>query len=121
VITTKQCRLVLVQPSVRSDCSAARVSYGSCWSIQSDEVVQVLTGDIPLEGAGDLAVMLAEGQDRFGGRVERCEAVRGERLALEDREVQLDLVQPEGVHGQVDQPYGRPLLGHPVGSGLAGL
>ena len=36
------------------------------------------------------------------------EVVRGQCFALHDREVQLDLVQPGRVHGQVNQPA----LGH---------
>ena len=56
-----------------------------------------MAGEGPLERAGDLPVVLAEGEDPLGERVEGWEVVRGQGFALEDREVQLDLVQPRGV------------------------
>src|SRR5690606_17963998 len=55
-----------------------------------------------------------EGQEPVGDRVEVVEVVGGKDLALDGREVDLDLVEPGGVHGQVHQPCGGPGFGHPV-------
>ena len=68
------------------------------------ERVELGAGEGPLERLGDLAVVLLEGGDAGGERVEVGEVVGRQRLALQDREVDLDLVQPRGVDGQVDQP-----------------
>jgi hypothetical protein len=38
--------------------------------------------------------VLAEGQQPRGELIKRAEVVRGQRLALDDREQQLDLVEP---------------------------
>ena len=58
-----------------------------------DQVVEVLAGEGPFERAGELTVVLAEPHEPFGEGVEGGEVVRGQRFALHDREVQLDLVQ----------------------------
>jgi hypothetical protein len=65
--------------------------------------VEVVSGEGPLERLSDLPVVVAEAEQALGQRVERVEVVRGERFALDDREVELDLVEPGGVDGQVDQ------------------
>jgi hypothetical protein len=57
----------------------------------------------PLERAGDLPVAAAEGEQALGELVQGAEVIRGKRLALDDREVELDLVEPRGVDGEVDQ------------------
>jgi hypothetical protein len=44
---------------------------------------------------------------------------RGQRFALHDREVQLDLVQPRGVHREMNQPGVRPAVLHPLDRRLA--
>ena len=59
---------------------------------------------VGFERLGDPAVVLLEGADPRGERGEVGEVVGRQRLALQDREVDLDLVQPRRVHGQVDQP-----------------
>src|SRR5262249_54712513 len=48
-----------------------------------------------------------------------AEVVRRQDFAVDDREVDLDLVEPGGVYGQVDQVQGRPLALEPAGGGLA--
>jgi len=44
---------------------------------------------------GDLAAVLAEAEQSFGERLKRVELVAGERVALHDREVELDLVEDD--------------------------
>ena len=50
-----------------------------------------------------MVVAVFEGGDPVGELVEVGEVVGGEDLALDDGEVDLDLVEPGGVDGQVDQ------------------
>ena len=100
--------------AVRKFWSLGRESeVGLAVSDLREDVVEVVAGEGPLERAGDLPVVLGEREESVGERVEVGEVVRGERFALHDREVELDLVQPGGVHGEVDQPGARVGLGHP--------
>jgi hypothetical protein len=86
-----------------------------------EELVEVLAGEGPLEWLGDLPVVRAEGQQPLSERVERGEVVGRQRFALQDREVQLDPIQPRGVYWQVDQPRVLPPLLHSRDRGLAGV
>jgi len=52
---------------------------------------------------------------------EAAEVVRGQDFALDDREVDLDLVEPGSVDGQVNQAQGGPLALEPAGRGLAAV
>jgi hypothetical protein len=65
--------------------------------------------------------VVLERLDAGGERVEIGEVVGGQRLALQDRERDLDLVQPRGVDRQVDQA--RVLVGvlEPGDRALAGV
>jgi hypothetical protein len=56
--------------------------------------VELCAGECPLKPLGNLAVALLEGADACGERLEVFEVVRRQCLALQDREVDLDLVQP---------------------------
>ena len=67
------------------------------------EAVEIAAGELPFEGRGDLLVVLLEVEDALGDCVLGREVGRGECLALEDREVDLDLVHPAGVRGQMHQ------------------
>ena len=73
--------------------------------------VEVFAGVLPAEWFGGVVVALLEGQDRVGEVVEVGEVAGGDGFALQDREVDLDLVEPGRVDGQVDQDR--------VGPGLA--
>src|SRR5437879_13624492 len=75
-----------------------------------EQIGEVGSGELPLEGLGQDLVPSLEGEDVGGEIVERGSVRRGEDLALKDREVDLDLVQPAGVDRQVD--------GHQVGVGF---
>jgi hypothetical protein len=85
------------------------------------EPVEVMAREGPLERAGDLAVVVAEGEQSLAERVRRVEVVGGQRLALDDREVRLELVQPGRVDRQVDQPRALVLALYPRDRGLAGV
>src|SRR6266545_3557555 len=74
-----------------------------------EEGIEVRPGECPLERSGDLLVMVLEPEESVLDLRERGEVVRGEHLALNDGEVDLDLVEPAGVHGTV--------YGHDVGEG----
>ena len=68
-----------------------------------DEVVEVGAAEFPLEGLGDGLVVLLEAKQTVLDISERGEVVWGQRFALDDREVDLDLVEPTGVDRAVDQ------------------
>jgi hypothetical protein len=57
-----------------------------------DHGVELGAGERPLERFGEGAVVLAEVEQMLSELVEVAEAVRGHRLALHDREVDLDLI-----------------------------
>ena len=65
-------------------------------------------GEVPCERLGDLVVVVlevVEGAGDCGGVVE---VVGVQELALDDREVDLDLVEPAGVDRRVDEDQVRP-------------
>jgi hypothetical protein len=77
-----------------------------------EDAVEVGAGEGPFEGARDLAVVLAEAQQPVSELVERAEVVGSQRLALDDREEQLGLVELGGVDREVDQPRVGPGVRH---------
>ena len=64
--------------------------------------MQIEPGEALLEWRGDGAVVLPEGEERGLELGERGEVVGVEHLALDDREVDLRLVQPTRMHGRMD-------------------
>ena len=60
---------------------------------------EVATGEGPLEGLGRGDVVVLEAKEALTDRVARRRVVRREHLALDDREVDLDLIEPAGVDG----------------------
>ena len=73
-----------------------------------DQVGEVVAGEVPLERLGDLVPVvfeLVEGACELG---KVLEVVRFEQLALDDREVDLGLVEPACVDGQVAEAEVRP-------------
>ena len=68
-----------------------------------EEVGEVVAGESPLEWGGDLFVAPLEGQVGGLDFSEAVEVVGGEDLALDDGEVDLDLVEPGGVDGQLHE------------------
>src|SRR6266481_2806682 len=101
-------------------------SGGQCWGWfvggeALEQEVQVGRGEFPLKRGGDLLVVVLEGQQSCLRLGEAGEVVRGQEFALDDRKVDLDLVEPGGVDGQVDQVQGGPGALEPAGRGLAAV
>ena len=59
---------------------------------------EVLAAELPLEGASGGAVVILEAQQAIFDVSQGLEVIGCEHLALNDREVHLDLVEPAGVH-----------------------
>src|SRR5215218_7425885 len=70
----------------------------------AQQPVQVRSGEVPVERHGSLLVAALEGQQASFDLGQVGEVVGRHDLALHDREVDLDLVQPRGVHWQVELP-----------------
>lgn len=79
------------------------------WGQGSQHAAEVEPGEPPFERLGDHAVSLAEGEEGGLERSERAPLVGLEDLALDDAEVELDLVQPGGVDRGVDDSLRRSL------------
>jgi hypothetical protein len=63
------------------------------------DAVEVSAGELPLEWGGDLLVAAAVREQSLLERVEIGEVVGSEHFALDDREVDLSLVEPARVDG----------------------
>jgi hypothetical protein len=83
--------------------------------------VEVGARERPVEPASDGAVVLAEGQQPLGELIERAEVVGGQCLALDDREEQLDPVEPRGVDRQMGRAGVAPCGTHPLDRCAAGV
>src|SRR5829696_4319514 len=68
-----------------------------------EQRIEIGTGELPLKGPGDLLVMILESEQSRLDLGEVGEVVGSEHLALDDGEVDLDLVEPGGMNRQVDQ------------------
>ena len=64
---------------------------------------EVVAGEVPVEGFGDLVPVVLEVVQGAGEVGEAVEVVRLEDLALDDRVVDLELVEPAGVDREVDE------------------
>lgn len=67
------------------------------------EFLQITACELPLEGPCDLLIVLLEADDTGGDFIVGRKVGRGKRFSLEDREVDLDLVDPAGMLGQMDK------------------
>jgi len=63
-----------------------------------EQVAEVTPSELPLERAGHGFVVPLEAQEPLLELGQGAEVIGGQPLALEDREVDLDLVEPTGVH-----------------------
>jgi len=68
-----------------------------------EQGMQIASGESPLERLGNLLVVTLKIQETFFQCLERTEVVGCESLTLEDGEIDLDLVQPTGVHRPMDK------------------
>jgi hypothetical protein len=73
-----------------------------------EEPIEITASELPGEGSGRLLVTLLEGDEAFGQSVKVGEVVGGQNLALDHREVDLDLIEPGGMHRKVEEPQIRP-------------
>src|SRR5213596_1018703 len=83
-------------------------------AMRASRRVELGAGEAPLERLRDLDVVALEVEDGALETGQVGEVVGLEQLALEDREVDLDLVQPTGMDGQVDEAYVRPASLEPL-------
>ena len=83
------------------------------------QIVQVGGGELPLERLCRGVVAQFEGCESVSDLVEAREVVGCHDFALDDGEEDLDLVQPRGVDGRVDQDGVRVCPGQAVDGGLA--
>jgi hypothetical protein len=75
-----------------------------------DQGIEVGAGELPFERLGDALEVALEVGQALGHRLEAREVIRRERLALHDREVDLDLVEPAGVDRAVHRDDARMRL-----------
>ncbi len=68
-----------------------------------EEAVEVVAGELSFERLGDPLVVSCEAEEPLFEGGEVGVVVGLQHLALDDREVDLDLVEPAGVDGQVDE------------------
>src|SRR5712691_796781 len=80
---------------------------------------QILSGERPLKWHGGLLIVILKAEQAVLDRGERGEVVGGQDLALDDREVDLDLIEPTGVDGRVDEHEVRPTGAEPSPRPLA--
>lgn len=71
------------------------------------ELREVLSSEFPLERLGDRFVVALEFQESFGHRFEVGEVIGRQDLALNNGKVNLDLIQPTGMNGAVDEHQAR--------------
>src|SRR5450759_2124479 len=86
-----------------------------------EEPGQIGSGELPLERPGEVLVAVLEGEDPGSELLERGGVGRGEDLALEDAEVDLDLVEPARVDREMDGHEARVRFDEPSNGGLAAV
>ena len=67
-----------------------------------EQVGEVGPGELPFERCGDALVVTLEAEEALLDVLKRGEVVGSESFALDNREVDLDLVEPTGVDRAVD-------------------
>lgn len=78
------------------------MKFGGWFMVQFvQEPGEILAREFPLERLGDGFVMTLKGQQAFLHSGQRRKIVWRECLALDNREVDLDLIEPTGVDGAV--------------------
>ena len=73
------------------------------------EVGEIGPRELPVEGRGDMLVMVLKAAEPIRDILQRREVIGRERLTLDDGEVDLDLVEPAGVDWAMDE--------HEIGEG----
>ncbi len=85
------------------------------------EGCEIPAGESPVERDGDLLIVMLKGKQTFLDLGQRREIIGDKDLALDDREVNLDLIQPTGMQWGVHQHHRRPLGAESVGGLLAAV
>jgi hypothetical protein len=98
--------------------SLGEVVFGFEFGEESGEVA---AREGPLERLGGAFVVSLEAEEAVADLIERGEIVWGKDLSLDDREVDLDLVEPARVNGSMDQDKVRPGGAKAVGSALTAV
>jgi hypothetical protein len=80
---------------------------------------EIAAGEGPLERLCRVDVVVLEAKKPFADGAERSEVVRREDLALDDREIDFDLIEPAGVNGGVHEDELRPLGLEPCDGAVA--
>ena len=83
--------------------SGGREFLGFVGGPSDHELLEITACELPLEGPCDPLIVLLEAYDTGGDFIVGGKVGRDECFSLEDREVDLDLVDPAGVLGQVDK------------------
>ena len=84
-----------------------------------EEAFEIASGEFPLEWARCRGVVLFESQEPLLHLREGAEVIGSEHLALDDREIDFDLIKPTGVDGSVDEDRVGPFGAEAVDSFLA--
>jgi len=79
-----------------------------------EELGEILACELPLERFGCLLVESLEGEEPLLEFVEVGDIAGVEDLALEDGEIDLDLIEPARMDGQMDKVGVGPVLGEAV-------
>jgi len=80
-----------------------------------------LTGELPFEGMRGGFPIILKIQEAFGDGVEIRKIIGCEDLALDNGEVDFDLVEPTGMDGRVDEGDGWPLRTDPGDGALSAM
>jgi len=83
------------------------------------QALEVISSKLPFEGPGDLFIVILETQDPVLELLNGTEVVGSQDLSLEHREVDLDLVEPTGVHWSMHEHEVVPSALESVDAGLA--
>jgi hypothetical protein len=82
------------------------------------QALEVMASEFPFEGPGDLFIVILESEDSGLELLGGSEVVGRQDLSLKDREVDLDLVEPTGMHRSMHQDEVVPAALEPVDAGL---
>src|SRR5215204_2284628 len=85
------------------------------------QAVEIIAREGPLEGLGGLLVVLLEPHQLFSKRGEVRKIVGRQQLALDDGEIDLDLVEPTGVDRSMDEDDIGPFGAQSSSSALAAM
>lgn len=86
-----------------------------------DQRGEVAAREVALDRLGDLVVVALEGVESIDDGLQAREVVGREDFALDDREDDLDLVEPGGLEGQVHEHEVRPFGLQALGGYLAAM